>query len=226
MPHAKRNGADRNSDRRARPSRAARRAVWALLWCIALPLWTIAAPVSAQTGERIGQVAQLTGPSIALRGDTAVSLYPGADIYRGDRLRTLEGAKLRIDFADGSELVLGDNSILAVSRYAPGAGEGLLELVAGIVRTALSRSTAWRRFDVRSQNAVASARSTEWIVTTSAGGDAVFVVTGQVAVSAAGSQVVLGEGEGTDIRPAAPPTAPVRWGQPRVTQVLSRTTIP
>jgi len=45
----------------------------------------------------------------------------------------------------------------------------------------------------------------------------VFVEEGTVTVSAAGRQVILRAGEGTDIRSAgARPTPPTRWGQARI----------
>lgn len=183
----------------------------------------------AQSATRIGQVASLTGPAIALRGDQAVSLYRGAPIYRSDRLRTLADSKIRIAFDDGSELILGSGSTVLIARFAPGSGEsgsGLLRLLKGILRIALGHGGHWKRFDVESRFAVASARSTEWIVQEAAKGDAVFVVSGTVAVRAAGQEVVLGPGDGTDIAPGAPPTPSHRWGAARANQVQSATTVP
>ena len=50
----------------------------------------------------------------------------------------------------------------------------------------------------------------------------VFVARGVVTVSAAGQQVTLREGEGTDIAsPGAPPTPVKRWGAERIRAALA-----
>jgi hypothetical protein len=47
-------------------------------------------------------------------------------------------------------------------------------------------------------------------------------VRGSVAVTSAGQQVILREGEGTDVvSPGAPPTPVKRWGQERIRAALA-----
>lgn len=191
----------------------------ALLLCLA------GLPASAQSAEPIGTVAGLTGSAVALRADGPVALRLGAPIRRRDEVRTLADAKLQIEFHDGSELVLGADSKVAIARYAPSDGRGLLKLLQGIVRAVLPESGSWRRFDVETRNAVASVRSTQWIVALSPEGTAVFAVAGAVAVRGGGAEVLLNEGQGTDVPTAGKPDAPGRWGRSRVDRVLQRTTL-
>jgi hypothetical protein len=172
-------------------------------------------------------VSALTGAAIALRADGPSALYRGAPVRQGDTVRTLPETRLRITFEDGTRLVLGADSKVALARYAGAAGgdgEGVLELLRGIVRVVLEKA-AWHSFEVETRTAVASARSTQWIVELSDDGTAVFVVDGSVAVRAAGQEVLLQPGFGTDVPPDAPPGEPKQWGQGRVDDVLARTTL-
>jgi hypothetical protein len=198
------------------------RAPFVVAACLVLVL---ARPAHAQEEEGIGRVADLTGPAVVLRERGPQALYRGARIYREDRLRTLETAKLKIVFADGSELVVGADSKVNIARYAPDEGEGVLQLLRGILRAVVPDSTRWERFDLQTRNAVASARSTEWIVVLTLERTSVFVIDGAVDVSAAGGQVRLRNGDGTDIPVGAAPGDPVQWGQARVSRALTRTTL-
>lgn len=180
---------------------------------------------NAQDGEPIGEVANLSGPAVVLRDGEPESLYRGADVYRGDHVRTLEATKLRIAFADGSKLVLGARSKVAIRRHAPAEGRGTLELLRGILRAVLPDTSDWNRYDVESRNAVASVRSTEWVVVLGSEQTSVFVVDGTVGVRASETEVQLQSGDGTDVPFGDPPGAPVQWGQARVDRVLNQTTL-
>lgn len=205
-------------------TRSRRRAAAGLAVLIAAVV--LQSPALAQSGETVGRVSDLTGPATVIRDGTPIALRRGADIHATDRLRTLEGAKLEVRFDDGSRLILGADSVVEVARYAPGdGGRGLLDMVQGVLRVVLDKAAAWSSFDVETANAVASARSTEWVVVLSPDGTAVFVVDGRVAVSAQGREIELGPGEGTDVPPDAPPGPVKRWGQGRVDEVLARTTL-
>lgn len=182
-------------------------------------------PSASQAERPVGEITGLTGVAVALRADGPVALRLGAPVFRTDRIRTQEGAKLRITFQDGSQLIAGADSTLVLQRFLP-ADRGLVELLRGIVRVVLDRAGEWKAFDVRTHTVVASARSTEWIVALSDDGTAIFVASGEVAVDSAGAQVLLGPGEGTDVPADGPPRQPVAWGDNRVRDVMARTTIP
>lgn len=185
-------------------------------------------PLAAQDEVAVGQVVRQKGPVTALRAGVPRSLYIGAFLQSGDRIRTGAGAKVRIDFRDGSSLSVGDNTDVELSAYLPETGgRGVLTLLLGIIRTSLS--SVWRDgFEVRTRAAVASVRSTDWITELNDTRASVFVVEGSVAVSGVGdpSQVVLEKGFGVDVEAGKAPPPPKEWGAARVDQVLARTQVP
>ena len=77
-------------------------------------------------------------------------------------------------------------------------------------------------FAVQTEDAVASARSTEWTVEILPTSTAVLGIEGAVEVTGrrTGASVTLNPGQGTDVAPSASPTTPVTWGPPRVERTL------
>ncbi|TGD97959.1 FecR domain-containing protein [Methylobacterium nonmethylotrophicum] len=79
------------------------------------------------------------------------------------------------------------------------------------------------RFQILTPHAVASVRGTIWAVDVSADQTSVFVEQGRVAVSRPrGRPVVLGAGDGVDVRPGTDPLTVTRWGAARVAALLGR----
>lgn len=184
-------------------------------------------PASAQ--EPVATVVGQTGPATVMRGGTPVLLRPGVRVHLDDEIYTYAGARVKLRFNDGAEVAIGARSRVLVRRYAGSAGgsasERLLELLGGILRVVFGGTGG---FDVRATTAVASTRSTEWVVEAKPDTTAVFVVDGRVAVSAreAAGRVELTAGEGTDVAAGTAPTPPKRWGEKRVRDVLARTDVP
>lgn len=182
----------------------------------------------AQEDNPAGQVVLQQGPVTAVNDGVPRSLYIGAPLRVGDRIVTRAGAKVRIEFQDGSALSVGENTNVELSAYVPDGGRrGVLTLLLGIVRTSLS-GTWIGGFEVRTRAAVASVRSTDWITEMTDDRASVFVIEGTVAVDGVGdgSQVVLEEGFGTDIEIGNQPSAPKEWGRSRIDQALARTRLP
>jgi hypothetical protein len=201
------------------------RACAALLLCLAL-----AGPAPAQTGEAVGTVQALQGAVTVLRGGGQLVLEPGASVFRGDRIVTSGRGQVRLEFVDGSVLAVGPGTVVEVSEYAAseaGTLDATLTLFLGILRATVSSDAAAADFDVRTQAAVASVRSTEWTV--EVGEDphtAVFVIEGAVLVEAvAGGEVLLEAGEGTDVDLGGQPSGPVEWGAPRIRRTLRLTDV-
>jgi ferric-dicitrate binding protein FerR (iron transport regulator) len=100
-----------------------------------------------------------------------------------------------------------------------GASESVvLRLLRGIVGIDAPNRT-WESFEVRTPLAVASARTTAWLVEyAEPTGAGVFVRSGSVDVAAArgGAAVRLDAGEGVTIPPGAARVAVVRWGDSRI----------
>ena len=203
----------------------------AALATAALPFFVLAVPrARAQPVEApLGGVAQQAGSVIAQRGGETRALHVGASVYQGERLVTGTSAQVLVAFPDGSRLTLGANSALLLDgvRLPAGALSGWVEILFGVVRILLRAGERPDGFEIRSRAAVASVRSTEWIVEARGPETDVFVIDGRVAVAGrTGAPVLLNPGEGVTVREDTAPPLPNVWGAPRVQAVLARTTMP
>lgn len=199
---------------------------------LSLPLILAAGRVRAAEPGVIGTVSRLAGmPAILRPGGQRVPAVRGMTLHQGDRVTTGTGGRLEITADDGTVIVVGEATTVMLSRFvAPGdsgGGQALLDLIEGILRLQLPHS--WNRFEVITATAVASVRSTDWIVDAGKPGTtAVFVAQGRVQVenSARTAAVLLDPGFGTDVPAGGLPTTPKRWGQARVDGVMARTHLP
>jgi hypothetical protein len=224
-------GTDRKMCRNGR-QRHGRRAFG--LAAIMLVLW--AEPLLAQGVRSIGSVSELVGRCLVSRhGETeARPLALGAELYEGDSVRTAAGAKLKLEFIDGSVVQLGEGTELALDwfLYAPEAQTQnvLLQASAGIFRVIAELLLPRSAFVVQTATAAASVRGTEWIVEAAPGATAIVVLDGQVAVrnaaAAVPGEVVLQPGEGTTVEAGLAPRPPSVWGDARRNAFIARTAIP
>jgi ferric-dicitrate binding protein FerR (iron transport regulator) len=159
----------------------------------------------------IGQVSGLVGTASAGDGAAARPLSVGAALHAGDRVTTGRASRLEIRLAP-----------------RPGGGSALLELLEGILRIDLAPEGVWTDFDVRTYTAVASVRSTQWVVEARPGRTSVFVVVGSVEVTdrLGRGGVLLEAGFGTDVPFGAAPAEPRRWGAARAASAVARTSMP
>lgn len=199
-----------------------------LIAAVASPVSPVSPAASAEPEAAVGHVVRQQGPVTAVRQAVARPLHLGAAVYLGDRIVTAAAAKAEIEFRDGSTLAVGAESDVEIVAFAPEDGtRGRLTLLIGIIRTSLS--DLWRGgFEVWTQAAIASVRSTEWVTEAQADRSSVFVVAGVVEVTgtAEGTRVTLSEAEGTDVEVGGAPSPPKRWGSGRVEDVLARTRLP
>ena len=177
--------------------------------------------------EPVGRVVEQAGTVFLVQGGTAAALSPGSEVGAEDRVVTAAGGKLVIRFEDGSLCTIGPDSELLLADLDAQHG-GWLDLIHGIVRLILSPGTRAAESGVRTRAAVASVRSTEFVVDARLDHAAVFVAQGTVTVTGrlTGASVTLEAGEGTDVGLREPPTPPKRWGDKRVQDVTARTTLP
>ena len=133
---------------------------------ILLLLWSTPAPAQAPS---IGTVDALVGDGSVVRfGESgARALAVGAPLYEGDRIRTDAGSRLRLAFADGTVVQLGESTDLVLDWFlhAPDAGTQnvLLRVSSGIFRVILELVLPRAAFEVQTTTAVASVRGTDWI---------------------------------------------------------------
>jgi len=185
--------------------------------------------LAADAGS-IGKVGALVGTATAADDSGSRPLAVGAPLHARDHVTTGAASRLEIELSDGSRMVIGESSRVVLRRFEPSAsgGNALLELLEGILRIDLAPGRIWGSFDVRTYTAVASVRSTEWVVEAKTGSTAVFVVRGAVTVTDRRGRgaVRLEEGFGTDVAFGVLPREPVRWGEARAASALARTTMP
>lgn len=211
----------------------ARFAITLLAACLAtLIAGLLPGGAGAMAAEPVGRVVHHEGIVMVLREAGATALATGAPVYADDRIFTNVDARARVALVDGGTLSIGPGSLVVVEDFRA-AGEGPLEatvsLFLGIIRAVIPEAAADEgRFDVRTRAAIASVRSTRFIVSATEGGShtAVFVIDGVVAVAATapgGDTVLLDDGEGVDIDIGETALQPVRWGEARVRRVLALT---
>lgn len=72
---------------------------------------------TAQAAEFAGYVREVSGDATIDRGAGAKELHKGDDIAINDKIATAKGARVKIEFADGAELVLAQNGKLTIDQY-------------------------------------------------------------------------------------------------------------
>ena len=184
--------------------------------------------LTAQSG--IGQVTRRSGEAAAIRGSVIVALAPGDPVFVDDILRTGPESRLLISCGDGLQITIGPATELALRRFVTdqpgGALEVVLGLLHGIARLLGTAIPGGRTIEIDTRTAVASVRSTQWLLESTDKGTGVLSIEGAVTVLAlAGGQVVLQPGQGTDVPPGGPPKAPAPWGEARRRDAIARTTI-
>ena len=194
-----------------------------------------AASAWAQTAQPVGEVVAQRGAATAMRNGQPVSLSSGSSVFVNDQIFTYKGSGVKLKFTDGSEVSVGEEGLLQVDRFAhdrpTNTRNALFTFVRGIFRATVASLAPASSWDVRTETAVASVRSTDWMLAARADLAEVFVHEGSVAVRnikhpLTPGEVMLFPGDGTDVRPDARPTGPVRWGPPRINNFNARTTVP
>ncbi|HUF55807.1 MAG TPA: FecR domain-containing protein [Thermohalobaculum sp.] len=159
-----------------------------------------------------------------LEGQTVRVWHEGTWSPLGDRLpagaaKIETGRETRVEIRcdDGVVVTVGiatEVNLEVLTGPQAGAAEAVLQLIRGIVGVV---APAVSGFDVRTPLAIASVRSTEWLVEHGADeGSAVFVRAGRVGVRTPGGRVALGPGEGITVPPSGEAEPVKVWGAPRI----------
>jgi hypothetical protein len=210
---------------------AGRRQVFAALVLAFFVAWN-SAPAAADEAA-IGHVVGKRGFVTLTRDDRTRVVPTGAPLLPADRIVTAADGRVEIAFRDRTVLVVGPASEIVVADYVVDvAGDrlrGLLSLIGGILRATVAKASDGGSFDVETRVAVASARSTNFVVETDRHDHAaVFVVDGVVEVvsKSENAGVRVESGFGTDVFAGKAPTSPKRWGKKRIEAALARTRSP
>jgi len=195
-----------------------------------------ATPVPAQPAGAVGEVVDVTGEALVTRhGETEPeTLSEGQPVMEGDRIRTAEGARVRLRLEDGSVLQLGEDTecYLDWVLFAPvlEMRDILIEVPLGIIRSIVEAVVPRSSVRLVTDTAIASVRGTDWILEADPEVTAVVALEGQIAVQNVApdiaGEVSLGPGEGTSVRAGEPPNPPSVWGDARRQSFIERTTVP
>jgi hypothetical protein len=121
---------------------------------------------SAAHAQEVGVVAAMEPPAEIGRAGNWLAASLGTTIQQGDTLRTGEGGRLKVIFADESVLSLAAGSELLVDETVYDAGGGrvrsAIDLLRGKVR-ALVNENAGDVFELGTPTAVAGVRGTDFI---------------------------------------------------------------
>ena len=162
--------------------------------------------IAPAVADTVGQIVKMRGTATLTREKASVPLVLGNLLEPGDRISTDTGARLKIQYVDGSTTTLGEDSILTISNFEFDAQshrrDATLWLNSGIMNivTAASKTvTGDSRFIVHTDDAFAATRGTEWIVIAGPQSSDICILKGQVSVGleAASRRASLTAGAGT-----------------------------
>ena len=185
---------------------------------------------AAAAAQAIGQVVRLEGAVTAARGTGSVALQVGSAVFRRDTIATQSGSRLKIELKDGSLLAIGEESRVALVDYTePRGGNGLsavVRLLLGIVRATLPKGPN-KSFEIHTRAAIASVRSTDWLVERTRQRTSVLSIDGRVTVRAPTDtwRTVLDPGIGIDVGSNGAAPEPKRWPADRAARALERVSI-
>jgi ferric-dicitrate binding protein FerR (iron transport regulator) len=180
----------------------------------ALALPFILALRPARAVERVGSVEEVTGEAFAELVSVRRALDRAAPVFLSEEVVTGVASRLGMRLGHDTTVRLGEQARLKIDRFLVDAG-GEMTLRSGpLLFDGQPRRAG---LQIRSPFALIAVRGTRFFAGPSNDRFGVFVVRGSVAVTSAGQQVILHQGEGTDIAsPGTPPTPVKRWAPERI----------
>jgi hypothetical protein len=186
----------------------------------------------AQDVARAGGVSALTGSATAVRETTQDDLALNDPIFRNDILETGPDGKLRVTFADNTQLTLGPDADVVIDDfvYAPDkkTGNAAIRIAAGTARIlagAIEDNGGQGAFSITTPVATIGIRGTDFFVELDGDHLQVALFSGyEVSVTNAAGTTLLRPGEGTDVYRGAAPTPGIPWGPDRVNRALAMVT--
>lgn len=180
---------------------------------------------SALADERTCQIDQVSGQATLTHEGKRAKAEVGTAVSARDTLRTGGDGRVEILCSDGVVVTIGAETELGLGSLvgAQGPNESIaMSLHRGIARF-LAPLRTWGQFNVHGPVAVASVRSTEWVMETPKRGTNVLVLDGSVTVRAkSGQGIILGPGHGVDVAADGTMGEGKTWGAERVEKTLKR----
>lgn len=179
----------------------------------------------AAAAERTCQVAEVAPKATLSHGGKLTDVTVGAALSAKDVLKTGPSGRVEVACSDGTHVTVGPDTEIGLGSLIGEQGDNAsigMSLHRGIARF-LAPVRTWGTFNVFGPVAVASVRSTEWIMETPKRGTNVFVMQGVVEVqSKRGGTVQLSPTYGVDVAADGTMAAPKKWGAKRVADVMQR----
>jgi ferric-dicitrate binding protein FerR (iron transport regulator) len=173
----------------------------------------------ARAAERVGSVEEVTGQAFAELDSVRRPLDRAAPVFLSEEVATGVASRLGMRLGRDTTVRLGEQARLKIDRFLVDAG-GEMTLRSGpLLFDGQPRRAG---VQVRSPFALIAVRGTRFFAGPSNDRFGVFVVRGSVAVTSANKQVILRQGEGTDIAsPGMPPTPVKRWAPERIRAAIA-----
>jgi ferric-dicitrate binding protein FerR (iron transport regulator) len=173
----------------------------------------------ARAVERVGSVEDVTGEAFAELESVRRTLNRTAPVFLSDEIVTGVASRLGMQLGRNTTVRLGEQARLKIDRFLVNAG-GEMTLRSGpLLFDGPPRRAG---VQIRSPFALIAVRGTRFFAGPSNDRFGVFVVHGSVTVTSAGQQVILREGDGTDIAlPGTPPMPVKRWAPERIRAALA-----
>jgi hypothetical protein len=170
--------------------------------------------------ELAGAVEEVKGEAFAEAERQRRNLEDAAPIFLADEVSTGSASRLAIRLGKDTTVRLGEQARLKIDSSLEKVG-GELILSSGPLLFDRVPGAKPRPLHIRSAFGLIAVRGTRFFAGPSANVFGVFVQRGSVAVSAAGKEVVLRAGEGSNIaHPGDAPTDPAPWRQARIDAAL------
>jgi ferric-dicitrate binding protein FerR (iron transport regulator) len=177
-------------------------------------------PVRLLAAEGIGVVEAAQGEAMAA-GPPMRALMLAAPVYVGDEVITGNTGRLALLLGIQTRVLMGSATRLTIDRFLVDSGA---EFTLGEGAIIFDRPEDEPRTPVAvvSPFALIAVRGTRFFAGPSRDVFGIFVERGNVQVVAAGREITLTAGQGTDITaPGMPPTDPATWGEARIREALA-----
>lgn len=146
----------------------------------------LAPRVVLAAGVVAGEVTRVRGTVSVKRAGVQLPLNEGDAVMVGDVVTTLAESRLRLALKDGSQINLGELTRLTIAEFdfaqETMSRQAAFDLQAGLLQAITAKAGAGSSFAIRTSNAVAATRGTDWIVEAKKAETTVIVREGKVDV--------------------------------------------
>ena len=178
--------------------------------------------------QPVAKVSKLRGAATMRTSEGMEPLENGSLVYAAQQITVAKGT-MRLEFADGSFVILGDKTRMAVESfdYEPETKSvrGTFQFVRGALRAVTGRQALNRNIAIKdAMGTTIGIRGTDVFAGNIEPGKLdVLLVESKRPVSVKNSQggIVLGAGEGTTVESGSAPTDPKLWPQAKVDKALA-----